>query len=134
MNESDLPDDAMDALLRLGAPEPLPDDGFVSRTMTAVDQAARAAVVRRRPAPVAPVVIARALADEHRRHEAQARQWRWATAGVVAGFLLLVAAMALSPDGSSLTIAAPPPQQWTPLCLLLSIGAIWIAWREAGGN
>ena len=134
MNESDLPDDALDALLRLGAPGPLPDDGFVARTMSAVDQAARVAVVQRRPAPVAPILIARALADEHRRHEAQARLWRWATAGVVAGFLLLLAAMALSPDGGSLTITAPPPQQWTPLCLLLSIGAIWIAWREARRN
>jgi hypothetical protein len=133
MNESDLPDDALDALLRLGAPEPLPDDGFVARTMAAVDQAARAAIVQRRPMPVAPIAIARALAAEQRRHEAQARLWRWAIAGVVAGVVLLVAAMALSPDGS-LAIAAPTPQQWFPLCTLLAIGALWIAWRELRRN
>jgi len=133
MNESALPDDALDALLRIGAPEPLHDDGFVARTMAAVDQAARAAVVRRRPAPIAPIVIARALADEHRRHAAQARRWRWASAGVIAGFALLVAAMALSPDGS-VTIAAPAPQQWYPLCTLLAVGAIWVAWRELRRN
>ena len=133
MNESDLPDDALDALLRLGAPEPLNDDGFVVRTMAAVDQAARATAVRRRPTPVAPIAIARALAAEQRRHEAQARMWRWAIAGVIAGFVLLVAAVASSPDGN-LTIAAPAPQQWYPLCTLLAIGAIWVAWREMRRN
>ncbi len=133
MNESDLPDDALDALLRLGAPEPLSDDGFVVRTMAAVDQAARATAVRRRPTPVAPIAIARALAAEQRHHEAQARLWRWAIAGVIAGFVLLVAAVASSPDGS-LTIAAPAPQQWYPLCMLLAIGAIWVAWREMRRN
>ena len=133
MNESDLTDDALDALLRLGAPEPLRDDGFIARTMTAVDQAARATGVRRRPAPIAPIAIARALAAEHRRHEAQARLWRWAIAGVVAGFVLLVVAMASSPDGS-VSIAVPTPQQWFPLCTLLAIGAIWVAWREMRRN
>jgi hypothetical protein len=133
MNESDLPDDALDALLRLGAPEPLNDDGFVVRTMAAVGQAARATAVRRRPTPVAPIAIARALAAEQRRHEAQARLWRWAIAGVIAGFVLLVAAVASSPDGS-VTIAVPAPQQWYPLCTLLAIGAIWVAWRELRRN
>ena len=133
MNESDLPDDALHALLRAAAPEPLHDDGFVVRTMAAVDRAARAVAVQPRAAPLAPIAIARALAAEHRRHEAQARLWRWAFAGVIAGFVLLVAATALSPDGN-LTIAAPASQQWTPLCLLLAIGAIWIAWREARRN
>ena len=133
MNESDLPDDALDALLRLGAPEPLPDDGFVARAMTAVDQAARATAVRRRPTPITPIAIARALAAEHRRHEAQARLWRWAIAGVIAGFMLLVAVMAVSPDGS-VTIAVPAPQQWFPLCTLLAVGAIWVAWRELRRN
>ena len=133
MNESDLPDDALDALLQASAPAPLPDGGFAARTMTAVDQAERARATRRRTTPVAPIVIARALAAEHRRHEAQARLWRWAAAGVVAGFVLLVAAVALSPD-DSLTIAAPPPQQWYPLCLLLAFGAVWYAWRESRRN
>ena len=133
MNESDLPDDKLERLLRANAPEPLPDDGFTARTMTALDQAARAAAVRPRPAPVAPIAIARALAAENRRHEAQARLWRWAMAGVMAGFVLLVAAVALSP-GDSVTIAAPPPQQWYPLCLLLAAGAVWYAWRESRRN
>ena len=133
MNESDLPDDKLEHLLRASAPPPLLDDGFVARTMTALDQATRSMAVPPRPAPVAPIAIARALAAEHRRHEAQARLWRWAVAGVVAGFVLLVAAVALSPDGS-VTIAAPPPQQWTPLCLLLAVGAVWYAWRESRRN
>ena len=129
MNESELTDDALDDLLHGSAPEPLLDDGFVVRTMTAVDQAAHALPVQRRTTPVAPIVIARALAAEHRHHEAQARLWRWAVAGVIAGFVLLVAAVALSPTGS-VTIAAPAPQQWYPLCVLLAVGAIWVAWRE----
>lgn len=129
MNESDLTDDAIDDLLRASAPEPLLDDGFVARTMTAVDQATRALPVPRRTAPVAPIAIARALAAEHRHHEAQARLRRWAVAGVMAGFVLLIAAVALSPEGS-VTIAAPRPQQWYPLCLLAAIGAVWAAWRE----
>ena len=133
MNESDFPDDPLDALLLANAPEPLPDGGFVGRTMTAVDQAERARATQRRTTPVAPIVIARALAAEHRRHEAQARLWRWAIAGVVAGFVLLVAAVALSPD-DGVTMAAPAPQQWYPLCLLLAFGAVWYAWRESRRN
>ncbi|MFL6697448.1 MAG: hypothetical protein ACJ8GJ_09800 [Vitreoscilla sp.] len=133
MNESDLSDDALDGLLRAGAPEPLLDDGFVARTMTAVDQATRALPVPRRAAPVAPIAIARALAAVHRRHEAQARLRRWAVAGVMAGFVLLVVAVALSPEGS-VTIAAPTPEQWTPLCLLAAIGAVWAAWHELRRN
>jgi hypothetical protein len=129
VNESELTDDALDGLLRASAPEPLLEDGFVARTMTAVDQAARALPAQRRAAPAAPIAIARALAAEHRRHEAQARLWRWAAAGVVAGFVLLVAAVAMSPDGN-VTIAAPAPLQWTPLCALAAIGSIWVAWRE----
>ena len=129
MNESELTHDALDALLRASAPEPLRDDGFVARTMTAVDQAARALPARRRAAPVAPIAIARALAAENRRHEAQARLWRWAIAGVISGVVLLVAAVVSSPNGD-VTIAVPAPQQWFPLCALAAIGAIWVAWRE----
>ncbi|MCK9689686.1 hypothetical protein [Scleromatobacter humisilvae] len=129
MNESERPDAALDALLRASAPESLPDDGFVARTMAAVDQAARALPAQRRAAPVAPIAVARALATEHRRHEAQARLWRWAVAGVIAGFVLLVIAVLLSP-GDGVTISAPPPQQWYPLSLLLAIGAVWVALRE----
>ena len=133
MNESERPDAALDALLRASAPESLPDDGFVARTMAAVDQAAHALPAQRRATPVAPIAIARALAAEHRRHEAQARLWRWAAAGVVAGFVLLVAAVAMSPDGG-VTIAAPAPHQWYPLCALAAIGALWVAWRELRRN
>ena len=129
MNESDLFDDALAGLLRANAPEPLADDGFVARTMTAVDQAERAAATRRRAVPVAPIAIARALASEHRRHEAQARLWRWAVAGVIAGFVLMLAAVALSPGGS-VAVSLPPSQQWVALCMLLAVGASWTAWRE----
>ena len=132
MNESDLDDDALDGLLRAEAPGPLVDDGFVARTMAAVDHAARGVAVQRRATPAAPIAIARALAAEQRRHAAQARLWRWATAGVVAGLLLMIVAVLLSPtDGS---VAVPPPQQWYPLSLLLAIGAFCVAWRELRSN
>ena len=128
MNESDLDDDALDGLLRAEAPGPLVDDGFVARTMAAVDHAAHGVPVQRRATPVAPIAVARALVAEQRRHAAQARMWRWAIAGVIAGFLLMIAAVLLSPtDG---TIAVPPPKQWYPLSLLLAVGAICVAWRE----
>jgi hypothetical protein len=129
MNEPDLPDDSLDALLRAGTPRALPDDGFVARTMTAVDRATRARPVSRRPAPVAPIAIARALAAEQRRHEAQARLWRWAIAGLATGVVLLVAAVFLSPD-DGLALATAAPRQWAPLCLMAAAGAIWVAWRE----
>ena len=132
MNESDLTDDALDGLLRAAMPEPLLDNGFVARTMAAVDQAARGVPPQRRATPVAPITIARALAAEQRRHAAQARLWRWAIAGVVAGFLMLVMAVLLSPVDA--TIAAPAPPQWFPLCMLLAVGAIWVAWRELRSN
>ncbi len=128
MNRSEPTDDALDALLRAAAPEPLRDDGFVARTMAAVDQAARRLPAQRRPAPVAPLAIARALAAEQRRHAAQARLWRWAAAGVVAGFVLLAAAVLLAPGGA--TIAGPALQQWVLLCVMLAIGAVGLAWRE----
>jgi len=129
MNESRLTDDAFDDLLRRSAPGPLPDEGFSVRTMAVVERAMGAHAVQRRAAPPAPLAIARALAAEQRRHEAQARLWRWAVAGVVAGYLLMVAAVLLSPEGS-LAIAIPAPGQWFPLCVLLAAGAIWVAVRE----
>jgi len=125
--EHDPAGEALDALLRAAAPEPLVDDGFVAHTMVAVDQATRSLPVRR-PAPVAPVAIARALAAEQRRHAAQARLWRWAIAGVAAGFVLLAFAVVFSPG--KVTIDMPSPLQWFPLTALLAIGAIWVAWRE----
>ena len=129
MNESDLPDDALDALLRLGAPEPLPDDGFVARTMAAVERAARAQPVQRRATPPAPLAIARALAAEQQRHDAQARLWRWATLGVVAGYLLMLLAVWLSPrDEGSLVL--PTTSEIFPLGVLLAVGSIWIAVRQ----
>jgi hypothetical protein len=132
MNPSDLDDDALEGLLRAAAPEPLLEDGFVARTMTAVDQAARSESAPRRATPAAPIAIARALAAEQRRHEAQARLWRWATAGVAAGFLLMLVAVLVSPSDG--TIAAPPPLQWYPLSVLLAVGAVWVAWRELRSN
>ena len=128
MNESDLTDAALDALLSASTPLPLAADDFVARTMSAVDQAARTLSAPRRSAPVAPLAIARALAAEQRRHEAQARLWRWAIAGVVAGVVLLVFAVMFSPGG--VTLQAPTPSQWYPLTTLLAIGALWVAWRE----
>lgn len=132
MNPSDLTDDALDALLRASAPEPLVDDGFVARTLAAVDHAARGVAVPRRAAPVAPIAIARALAAEQRRHAAQARLWRWAIAGIVAGCLLMFVAMLLAPADGSVTM--PPPRQWYPLTFLMAAGAIWFAWRELRSN
>jgi hypothetical protein len=128
MNTSDLDDDALGGLLRTHAPEPLVDDGFVARTMAAVEHAARGVTVQRRPAPVAPIAIARALAAEQRHHAAQARMWRWAVAGIVAGLVLLIVAVLLSPAGD--TIAVPPAGQISALCMLLAAGAIGVAWRE----
>ena len=128
MNTFDLDDDALDGLLHAHAPEPLPDGGFVARTMAAVDHAARGVPVQRRATPVAPIAIARALAAEQRYHAAQARMWRWAIAGVVAGFVLMVVAVLLSPGDGSVTV--PSPKQWYPLTLMLSAGALWVAWRE----
>lgn len=132
MNESDLDDDALDGLLRANAPQPLVDDGFVARTLAAVDHAARGVAVQRRATPVAPIAIARALATEQRRHAAQARLWRWATAGVIAGFLLMVVAVLLSPSDGSVVV--PRVSQWYPLALLLAAGALWTAWREWRSN
>jgi hypothetical protein len=130
MNESRLPDDAaFDDLLRRSAPGPLADRGFTARTMAAVERAARAQPVRRRAPPPSPLAIARALAMEQGRHDAQARLWRWATAGVVAGYLLMMLAIWLSPQGS-VAISIPTPGESAPLALLLMAGAIWVAVRE----
>lgn len=128
MNRHELADEALDDLLRAASPEPLVDDGFVARTMAAVELAARGVPPQRRPTPASPIAIARALAAEQRRHEAQARLWRWAIAGVIAGFVLLVVAVLLSPAGA--TISVPPPLQWFRLFTLLAVGATWFAWRE----
>jgi len=66
---------------------------------------------------------------EQGRHDAQARLWRWATAGVVAGYLLMMLAIWLSPQGS-VAISIPTPGESAPLALLLMAGAIWVAVRE----
>ena len=120
--------DPLAALLRAATPAPLADDGFVAGTLARVDAAARALPARRRAAPVAPLAIARALAAQQRLHDGQARLWRWAMAGIAAGFLLLLLAVLMSPGGDALNVAAPP--QWFPLCCLLAVGAVWVAWRE----
>jgi hypothetical protein len=128
MNRHELTDDALDDLLRAASPAPLVDDGFVARTMAAVELAARGVPMQSRATPDSPIAIARALAAEQRCHEAQARLWRWAIAGVIAGFVLLVVAVLLSPAGSPISV--PPPLQWFELFTLLAIGATWVAWRE----
>jgi len=130
MNESRLSDDAaFDDLLRHAAPAPLADQGFSARTMAAVERASHAQALQRRPTPLSPLAIARALALEQHRHDAQARLWRWATAGVIAGYLLLVLAVWMSPDGS-VAVALPTPGESAPLGALLAIGALWVAVRE----
>ncbi len=130
MTESRLiDDDAVADFLRRGTPEPLPDRGFTARAMAAVERAASTQPARRRAAPPAPLAIARALAMEQQLHDARARRWRWATAGVVAGYLLLVLVMWLSPDGS-VSVSLPTPGEVFPLGLLLAAGAIWVAVRE----
>jgi len=128
MNASETADDALDALLRASTPGRLGEDGFVARTMAAVDVAARG-----RPAPgrAAAIAMARALAAENRRHAAQTRLWRWAIAGVVAGFGLLAIAMLLAPGGA--TIAPPSPTDWLALSVLATIGTVWVSWRELRG-
>jgi hypothetical protein len=128
MNESALTDAALDALLRAAAPEPLVDAGFVAGTMAAIDRAARSLPAPRRPAPVAPLAIARALVAEQRRHDAQARLWRWAIAGAGAGIVLMVAAVAVAPVDITLGIAELP--RWYPLWTTLAAGALWYAWQE----
>ncbi|HEY9027052.1 MAG TPA: hypothetical protein VIP05_22360 [Burkholderiaceae bacterium] len=130
MNDPRLPDeDAFDDLLRRSAPEPLRDAGFTARTMAAVERAARARSPQRRPTPPAPLAIARALAAEQQRHDAQARLWRWAIAGIVAGWLLMVLAVLVSPDGG-VAIDLSTPGQLFPLCVTLAAGALWLAVRE----
>ncbi|MBC7663513.1 MAG: hypothetical protein H7276_06900 [Caulobacter sp.] len=121
-------DDSLDALLRASAPEPLADDGFVARTMAAVEHANRALAAPRRPAPMAPIVVARALVAERQGQARRARQWRWAIGGAIGGYFLMLLAMATSPAG--VTITFPTPWDWSPLAMLMTCGAIWVAWRE----
>ena len=128
MNPNDTNDDALDELLRASAPEPLVDADFVARTMAAVDRAARGAVVQRRATPVAPIAIARALAAEQQRHAAQARLWRWAIAGIVAGFLLMIVAVIVSPTDGTNTM--PLPLKCFTVFGLMAAGALWAAWQE----
>lgn len=134
MTDHDRHDDALDVLLRASAPEPLPDDGFVVRTMSAVDQANRTLPARRRPAPRSPLAISRALVAEERRHEAQARLWRWGIAGVAVGYLLMLLTMAASPAGLTLGFSSTSPSQWVPLSLTMCAGAFWVAWRALRSN
>ena len=127
-----LDDDAFDDFLRRSAPAALPDLGFSGRAMAAVERATRAQPVPRRAAPMAPLAIARALAAEQQRHDAQARLWRWATLGVVAGYLLMLLAVLvawLSPQGS-ITVSLPTPVETFPVALLLVAGAIWVSVRS----
>jgi hypothetical protein len=127
-NEPDRSDAALDALLQAATPKPLADDGFVARTMAAVDRAAPSRPTQRRPAHAAPMAIARALVVERRRHDAQARVWRRAIVGVVAGFLLLVVAVATAPDGAAFDFT--DLSHWYPPWTTLTAGALWFAWQE----
>jgi hypothetical protein len=127
MNRPD-PNDPLDDLLRAAAPPALADAEFVARTMAAVDHAARGAELRRRPAPPAPFAVARALAAERRRHAAQARMWRWIIAGIVAGLLLVIVAMLLSPADA--TAAVPRTLQLFAMFGLTAVGALCVAWQE----
>ena len=132
MIETERHDDALDTLLRASKPAPVVDDGFVARAMTAVDRAARSLPAPRRPAPIAPLVLARALAAERHRQARRARLWRWASAGAIGGYVLMLVAMATSPAG--MTTDMPTPWNLTPLALLACLGAVWIAWRELRAN
>jgi len=128
MNDHLLSDDqVLDALLRAAAPAALADDGFVTRTMAAVDAANAALPARRRTAAPSPLAIARAIAAEQRRHDVQARSWRWAMAGVAVGYLLMLVSVAASPSG--LHLGATSPSQFVPLAAMTAIGALWVAWR-----
>ena len=132
MNRTDLNDEALDGQMRAARPQALADDGFVARTMAAVDRAARGAEVPRRATPLAPIVVARALAAEQRRHAAQARMWRWIIAGIVTGLLLMIVAMLLSPaDGS---VGLPRPLQLFTMFGLTAVGALCVAWQELRSN
>ena len=128
MTATEPTDDALDALLRASAPDPLADDDFVARTMTAIDVVTRGMPVPRRATPLAPIAIARALVAERRRHEAQARLWRWAIAGVIAGVVLLALAVLLAPADAA--AAALSPSDWLALSMTASVAAVWASWRE----
>jgi hypothetical protein len=113
-------DDPIEALLRRHAPPAIDDDGFTARTMRALPAVAR-------------LDSARALVLEQRRYAAQARRWRWATAGVVAGTLVATAIAAVSPDPFAIRLD-PAPAPWLPLSLLLAAGSLWYAWKEFRAN
>ena len=138
---SDDRDDALDAFLRAHGPLPLADDGFAESTMreiARVDPAPAPSAARtaaRRVAPLSPLDAARALAAEQRRYAAQARLWRWAVAGVVAGIALLVLAMLAAPGGGTLEASSAALNMtgvpsWFPIWSVLVAGAIWYAWQE----
>jgi len=120
-------DDSFEAFLRASAPKPLADDGFVARTMKAVDAANATLPARRRAAAPSPLAIARAIAAEQRRHELQARSWRWAIAGVAVGYLMMLVTVVTSPSG--LRLETMSPSQFMPLAVVTAIGAFWVAWR-----
>jgi hypothetical protein len=131
MNEFDASNDALDDLLRAHAPAPLDDDGFVVRTLEAVEKAAQGTPARRRQ-PATPREIAGALAAERRRYAVFARLRHWGIAGVATGVALLVVAMVAAPGGVRIEIdadAATLPN-WFPLWSVLAVGALWYAWQE----
>ena len=122
---TDEPDaDPIVRLLRAHAPPPVDDDGFTARTLQAIPN-----VVRTR------LDAARALVLEQRRYARQARMWRWALGGIVAGMLLVVAAIASAPGDVAIDLAPQPgAPAWLPLSALLVAGAIWYAWSEFRKN
>lgn len=128
MNRHELTDDALDELLRGAADEPPADDGFVERTLAAIELAERGVVTPQHARADPLNHIARALTAQQRTYRAQARLWRWAFAGLIVGSALLTLAVLLSPAGTNVSIATP--LQCFQLFAMLAAGSMWFAWRE----
>ena len=131
MNEHDDSNAALEDLLRAHAPTELADDGFVGRTLAAVERAARPVAAPRRASGRE---IAWALAAEERRYSAYARMRRWGMFGVAAGVVLLVVAILGAPTGVDVGADAVVLPAWFPLWTLLAVGALWYAWQEFRAN
>jgi hypothetical protein len=136
MNEHDASNPALEELLRAHAPTELADDGFVGRTLAAVERAALSARTAPPPRPASAREIAQALAAEERRYAAYARVRRWGMFGVAAGVVLLVVAILGAPSGVDVDIGADAAAlpAWFPMWTMLAVGALWYAWQEFRAN
>ena len=132
MNDHDASNAALEQLLRAHAPAELADDGFVGRTLAAVERAARPAPTVRRPPSARE--IAGALAAEERRYAANARMRRWGVSGVAAGVALLVVGIVAAPHGVDPGADGVVLPAWFPLWTLLTVGSLWYAWQEFRAN